>query len=187
MENLAASKKSYYRSKAHKFLSPKKWAWLIACVATTVFGTMLLLACIAVHALIAVWLFTVLLSAVFLVLTIPTVLYSLFTVCPEFVQTVSNHNPWKIQLRRSGTKHYSKEYFSRLIKIVRAVWRDNLSLMRSNLSKSKTLGFLDIKKYVLLLSPCVIVMAEFAMILLMFIIFGISYPPLLLVNCFKTK
>lgn len=187
MDNLAASKKSYYKSTGHKLLSPKKWAWLIACVATTVFGTMLLLACIAVHALIAIWLFTVALSVIFLVLTIPTVIYSLFTVCPEFVKTVSNYNPWKIRLRRSGARHYSGEYFSRLIEIVRTVWRDNLALMRSNISKSRAFGFLNIKKYVLLFSPCVIIAAELVMILLMFIIFGVSYLPLLLINCFKKK
>ncbi len=184
-ENLAISKNAYFKSRQFKTFSLKKWAWLVASLSTVIFGTLLLLLCIAGHLIICLMLLTILLQIVLLVLSIPTVCYSLYTVFKGFAKALATDNPWKIKLRQSNAKDYSKKYFSKLFDTVRTVWNDNIQSMRSNIAKSHSLGFLNIKKYVLVLSPCVMIVAELALLSIMFVVYAIAYPPLLLINSFK--
>ncbi len=187
MQNLEASKKSYYRSKQYRLISVKKWAWLTAAAATFAFGTALLLLCIAANAVLCIVLFALLLCLAMLALLLPAIAHSLFTICPNFVKTVADHNPWAVKLGQRSAKAYSGEYFSTLLDVIRVTWSDNLKLIRSNISASNSMGFLNFKKYILMISPCIIIPAELALFLCSFILFGLSYLPLLLVNSFKKK
>ena len=187
-ENWLMSKNAYYKSRQYKLFSIHKWANWVTALSTMICGTLLLLLCVAAHLIICVMLIAILLQLVILVLSIPTVIYSLYSVYKSFVGALGANNPWKINAKQYSTKEYSGKYFSGLFDVARTAWKDNLRDMRSNVSKSHSLKFWNIKKYILFLSPCVMILTEIVLIFIMALVYLVAYLPLLLIKMvFKRK
>lgn len=160
-DNFSVAKTAITKSHGYKFLSFRKWMWLVVAPATLVFGTILILAIILLQSVI-------LFAIAFLVATIVLLLCIVFLVLDfgyAIVATVKNFGSsftgkGNIFLQIEFTKSSNFKglgvgivnYYKIMLAYCKGIWDENYLLSKSNIAMASTYKILSFQRYFLYLS-----------------------------------
>ena len=190
--NLSVAHSAIIKAGGYRFLSFKKWMWLIVAPTVLVFGTAMI-ALVAFLQLLLLFfalqiVLVVLLAACIIYLTI-AIGYAIGKVGHSLIDAFSINNPFSaLDFSRyflfSDLGRLAKEYFSSLLRIVVELWDAGISLISSNFAAAKGYSAFNLIRYFLFVTPIAIMPITILFIGLIFIVMPILFIVLFIVEFF---
>ena len=191
-ENFRTAGKAFSNAGMYRFLSFRKWMWLIVAPTVTVLGTLLILAVIFLHVLFFVFLVQLALSilaAILVFLLAIALVYSVVATVVNYIRSIQSRGSligaWEFS--RSSTfgeifPVYSVQHFQTLFGRVIDVFSNGWSQGVTNFTSIGGYGYVSFWRYFLLASPVglLITAALFAVVYTPIAL--VLYLPMLLVN-----
>ena len=192
MENLNVARSALINARSYRFLSFRKWMWLIVAPAVMIGGTLLILSIIFFNLMIV---FSIISFILFLVITFITVsyliylFYAFYLSIKSLLDAFANDNPFSsLEFSRYNKMgilvSFPKGYFLSLFSVIKSLWSDAISLMGQNLYSSRNYAILNVVKYFLIISPLSIIVASIICTLVLFVALLIAFIPLFIVEFF---
>lgn len=192
IENINVAHGALINARSHRFLSFKKWMWLIVAPTVMLGGTFIILGVIFLNLLIAFAIINLILYLIIMFITICYLVYlfyALFLSVKNLLSAFSNDNPFSsLDFSRYGKMgilaSFPKGYFASLFAVIKSLWSDAFALMGQNISSSKNYAILNVVKYFLLISPLAIIVASVTFTLIVMVALLIAFIPLFIVEFF---
>ena len=191
-ENLQVANNAIIRAGGYRFLSFKKWMWMIVAPTVLLIGTALILFLALVHfgiffalAYLALWLIV----AAFALMLAVSVVYAIINTVRNFPDAVSvNGNIFTSFDFTRGAQFgelfpiYIKGYFTTLWGYITSIFSDNWSQSGTNFSAASYHSLVSFWHYFLLISPVGLMAVSVLAAVLVGVFFGAVFLPMLLAN-----
>lgn len=191
VDNFSIAKTAITKSHGYKFLSFRKWMWLIVVPATLVFGTILILAIILLQ---GVLLFAIafIVAAIVLLLCIIFLLldfgYAIIATVKNFGSSFAGKGNifLKIEFTKSsdlkGLGLGIVKYYKVMFSYCKGIWSENYLLSKSNIAMASTYRIISFQRYFLYLSIVSLMLLAAIMNLLLIIGLTIIFLIMLIAN-----
>ncbi|MBQ7373062.1 MAG: hypothetical protein IJW64_00665 [Clostridia bacterium] len=187
-DTFAIAKNALVRSSAFKFLSFRKWMWLIVAPTVIVCGLsmVIVVALLQVSVVLAIAYFILVclavLAAIYLLVSL---VYAIIKVGAGLFDAYKNYNPFSAAdfskyFTFSDIGRFSGEYFRNIFSAIGELWNESISLMTYNFSSAKGYPVINILRYFFFVSPLMIFVMACIYIAVSFVILSIVYVPVLL-------
>lgn len=187
-ENLTVASNALSKSHMYRLISPRRWMWFIVAPSAVIFGTLVILAVIALQVILFLSLVWVAIALMFLYILIAFVcacgyacICSVKNTANEDVKGIFTFN-FTLSANFGDYGSAVKQYFAGLFSVLSAVWRENLSMGISNKSYASSYNIIQ-PQYVFLLSSFVALpfIASIYYVLVALVAF-ICFIPLAIIN-----
>lgn len=194
-DNVVVARSALIKSHAYRFLSFRKWMWIIVAPATFIFGSVLIVAVIALQALL-------LLMAVFIVFGIIAILCALMFIVDivySVIATFKNFSPaftgkdnifkcfeFNISSCFKAIPTSVKNYFATLVSYMKGIWDENLALGKSNIRMGSGYKLLSFQRYFLFVSIATLIIIAIIFNVLMLLVLSIAFIPIFATNILWT-
>ncbi|MBQ4099148.1 MAG: hypothetical protein IJC87_03370 [Clostridia bacterium] len=187
-DTFAIAKNSLVKAGAYRFLSFKKWMWLIVAPTVIVCGLsmVIVVALLQVALVLSIAYFIlVCLAVIAAIYLLVSTVYAIIKVGAGTFDALGNYNPFSATdfskyFTFSDIGRFSGEYFRNIFSAIRELWGESISLMTYNFSSAKGYPVINIFRYFFFVSPLMIFVMACIFIALAFIILSVVYVPLLL-------
>lgn len=188
--NLCIAHNEIIRAHNYRFISFRRWMWLIVAPAVLIFGTVMILFVLFLKFSFLLGVSGIVFSVLLLIFGVYFAIalgYAAFKCVKGASAAIVRDNPLKT-LNFSkyflfiDFKKFPKNYFSALIKVVLNVWNLSLALIRTNISLGTGYPKFSLKKYFLFVTPVAIMPITLLLIALIFIVVSIAFIPIFIVK-----
>lgn len=195
VDNISVARSAITKSHAYRFLSFRKWMWLIVAPSTFIFGSLLIVAVIVLQALLLVAALILLVGVIFVLcalMFIADILYSVIATGKNTAPAFSGKgNVFKCFEFNSSSSFSNiatsiKNYFVVSISYMKGIWDENLDLGRSNIRMGRGYRVISFQRYFLCLSVATLIMIAIVFDALMLLGLCIAFVFILLANVIWT-
>lgn len=191
-DNVAVARSALIKSHAYRFLSFRKWMWIIVAPATFILGSFLIVAVIALQALLLLTAVLIVIGIIFILcvlMFIADIVYSIIATCKNFSLAFAGKDnifkcfEFSISSNFKAIPTSAKNFFITLGSYVKGIWDENLALGKSNIRMGSGYKLLSFQRYFLLISVVTLILIAIVFILLMSLVLCVS---LILIFAFNT-
>lgn len=161
VDNFSIAKAAIIKSHGYKFLSFKKWMWLIVAPATLVFGTSLILAIIILQGMILLAIAFILTAIILLFCSVFLLLdfvYAIIATLKNFGSSFAGKDNIFRQIEFTKSANLKglgggiKKYYKVMLSYCKSIWNENYLLSKSNITMAHTYRIFSLQRYFLYLS-----------------------------------
>ena len=191
LDNFSIARAAIIKSHGYRFLSFRKWMWLVIAPATLIFGTVLILAIILLQGLILFDIAFLLLSIVLLLCAVFLVLdfgYAIIATVKNFGSAFAGKDNIFLQIefdKNSDLKGLGAgivKYYKVLFSYCNGIWNENYLLGKSNLGMAGTYRLFSFQRYFLYLSIVTLMLTAAIVDLILMIGLTAIFPVILIAN-----
>lgn len=167
-DNVAVARSALIKSHAYRFLSFRKWMWIIVAPSTFIFGTILIVAVIALQALLILKAVFIVIGIIFILcalMFIADIVYSVIATCKNFSPAFAGKDnifkcfEFNMSSNFKAIPTSVKNYFVTLASYVKGIWDENLALGKSNIRMGSGYKLLSFQRYFLFLSIATLILS----------------------------
>ena len=192
-ENFNVARNAVAKSQMYRFLSFRKWMWLIVAPSVIIIGSILISSIIITQALLFVLIFFIL-SVVLLICSVICLIINLFPAtvfaCRLCFCAIKKKSPIK-ELCFNVTKSLSEIfkfvplYFIKIFEYSKMVHNGCLKKSKRNIANSTIISLTNLKKYYLMVSPVALFLITYLVLMINNIFYVVIFLPLFICRLIK--
>ena len=192
-ENFNVARNAIAKSRMYRFLSFRRWMWLIVAPSVIIIGSILICLIIIVQVLLFV-VSCFILSVVLLISSLICLIINLFPAtafaCRLCFRTIKNNSPIK-ELCFDGSKSLSEifklvpHYFIKIFEYSKKTHKECLKKSKRNIANSKIISLKNLKKYYLMVSPVALFLITYLVLMINNIFYVVIFLPLFICRLIK--
>lgn len=194
-DNIAVASSALTKSHAYRFLSFRKWMWVIVAPSTFIFGSVLIMAVIALQALLLIVALLIVIGIIIVLcvlMFIADIFYSIVatgkSIKPAFSGkgNIFRYFEFKLSSCFSSIPTSIKNYFVTLVSYMKGIWDENLALGKSNIRMGSGYKLLSFQRYFLFLSIATLSLIAIIFNLLMSLVLCVAFILIFISNIIWT-
>lgn len=183
-DNVAVARSALIKSHGYRFLSFRKWMWIIVAPATFIFGSALIVAVIVLQALLLLTAVLIVIGIIFILcalMFIADIVYSIIATCKNFSPAFAGKDniikcfEFNISSSFKAIPTSAKNYFVTLGSYMKGMWDENLALGKSNIRMGSGYELLSFQRYFLFLSIATLILISIIFNSLMSLVLGVAF------------
>lgn len=183
-DNVAVAHSALIKSHAYRFLSFRKWMWIIVAPTTFIFGSVLIVAAIALQALlllIAVFFVIGVILLLCALMFVADIVYSVIATCKNFSPAFAGKDnifkcfEFNMSSSFKAIPSSTKNYFVTFASYMKGIWDENLALGKSNIRMGSGYKLLSFQRYFLYISIATLILIAIILNLLMSLVLWVVF------------